>query len=753
MDSASRPRLLLRRLHRVMAGPGSGQERLDRVVQEIARNMVAEVCSVYLVRPGDRLELFSTQGLKQAAVHKTSLKVGEGLVGLIAERGVPLNLSEASEHPNYVYLPETGEEIYHSFMGVPIIRNALVVGVLIVQNEAQRHYTGEEVEAVQTVAMVLAELMGSGELVDPKELSGAGKDPYAPVTLQALTLADGIAAGVAVFHEPKIDIEHLVAEDIDAEQVRLADGIAQLREGLDRMLVASDMPLAGEHHDILETYKMFAYDRGWQERMVEAVESGLTAETAVERAQQDIRARMAQTRDPYLRERLGDLEDLSNRLIRIILGYSGEHAHQQLHEASIIIARAIGVAELLDYDREYLKGVVLEEGSPTAHVTIVARALGIPMLGRVPGLGDQLEDGDRVIVDGDLGRVCIRPTEDLDRAYGESLAGRQELAAEYAAQRDLPAVTKDGVAVKLYMNAGLLIDLASLDATNAAGIGLFRTEFQFMVSSTLPRMAAQTEIYGQVLAAAGDRPVVFRTLDIGGDKRVPFLPHVEEDNPALGWRAIRLALDRPALLRYQIRALLTAAIGYTLYVMFPMVADIGEFTAARDIVLAEVARMRKLGKNLPDDVKIGSMLEVPALAWQLDRLLEIADFLSIGTNDLMQFFFASDRGNPKLADRYDLLSPAALSFIHSVSAKCKEADVPVTLCGEMGSRPLEAMALIGLGLTRLSISPPSIGPVKMMLRNLDLGEFSAYLQPLLSSPEHSLRSILKAYAEERHIPI
>lgn len=753
MDSASRPRLLLRRLHRVMAGPGTGQERLDRVVGEIARNMVAEVCSVYLVRPGDRLELFSTQGLKQSAVHKTSLKVGEGLVGLIAERGVPLNLPEASEHPKYVYLPETGEEQYHSFMGVPIIRNGQVVGALIVQNETQRHYTGEEVEAVQTVAMVLAELMGSGELVDPKELSGAGKDPYAPVTLVAQTLADGIAAGVAVFHEPRIDIEHLVAEDIGAEQERLADGIELLREGLDRMLLDSDLASAGDHHDILETYKMFAYDRGWQERMVEAVNSGLTAEAAVERAQQDIRARMARTRDPYLKERLSDLEDLSNRLIRIILGYSGEHAHQQLHEPSIIIARAMGPAELLDYDRKFLKGVVLEEGSPTAHVTIVARALDIPMLGRVPGLADRLSDGDRVIVDGDLGRVCIRPSEDLDQVYSESLAGRQELAAEYAAQRDLPAVTKDGVEVTLYMNAGLLIDLASLEATNAAGIGLFRTEFQFMVASTLPRMEAQTEVYGQVLEAAGDRPVVFRTLDIGGDKRVPFLPHVEEDNPALGWRAIRLALDRPGLLRYQIRALLTAAAGRTLYVMFPMVAEIGEFIEAREIVEAEAARMRKLGRKMPVDVKIGSMLEVPALAWQLDRLLEITDFLSIGTNDLMQFFFASDRGNPKLADRYDLLSPAALSFIYSVSEKCKAANVPVTLCGEMGSRPLEAMALIGLGLTKLSISPPAIGPVKMMLRNLDLADFSRFLQPLLSSPEHSLRGILKAYAEERHIPI
>ncbi len=753
MDLASRPRLLLRRLHKVMAGRGDGEERLNRIVKEIAANMVAEVCSVYLMRANQVLELFATEGLKQEAVHKTSLKVGEGLVGLIAERGIPLNLSEASDHPKFKYLPETGEELYHSLLGVPILRGGRVVGVVVVQNAAARHYTAEEVEAMQTIAMVLAELLSSGDVIDRRELEGKTGDADAPVTLQGQKLAEGLAIGYAVFHEPKIEITRLVADDSDLETRRLRSAFERLRSQLDQMLAATDVATAGEHREILEAYKMFAYDEGWQSRILEAIESGLTAEAAVERQQQDIRERMAKTDDPYLKERLSDLEDLSNRLIRVVMGYSGKHAHQDLKRDSVIIARTMGPAELLDYDRKYLKGIVLEEGSPLAHVTIVARALSVPILGRTESALEKIEDGDCVVVDANDGRAIVRPTPEVEATYAASLRHQEELAAEYAASRDLPAITTDGVEVKLLMNAGLKIDLANLELTGAAGIGLFRTEFQFMVAAQLPRLEAQTRLYREVLEAAGDKPVVFRTLDIGGDKRVPFIQHDEEDNPALGWRAIRLALERPGLLRYQMRALLIAAKGRELNVMFPMVAEVSEFRRAREIVQFEINRMEKLGQQLPEKIRIGTMLEVPSLAWQMDALLEVTDFISIGTNDLMQFFFASDRSNPRLIDRYDLLAPPVLSFIHSVVKACDEAGVPVTLCGEMGGRPLEALALVGLGLRQLSISPPSLGPVRMMLRKANYAELGDWLLPRLNSPVHSLRDELKSFADEQSIPV
>jgi len=751
-DHVSQPRLLLRRLHSVMAGSGQPQDRLDRVVRVIAQNMVAEVCSIYLARAGGILELFATEGLKEEAVHQTRLRFGEGLVGLVAERGLPLNLSEAPQHPRFVYRPETGEDIYHSFLGVPILRTGKVVGVLVVQNVAPRRYKPEEVEALQTISMVIAELVGSGTLVDKEELSEDSTTTGQPVTLDGMSLAGGVGAGVAVFHQPQIHITRTVAEDVDAEKLRLEEAIAELRLRLEELIEHPDLAHGGEHREVLETYRMFAYDQGWQDKMREAVLSGLTAEAAVDRVQQENRARMSKIRDPYLKERISDFEDLATRLIRIIQGDTTDY-RTKLTEDSALIARTIGPAELMDYDRDFLKAIVLEEGSATSHVTIIARAMGIPVLGRVKGLLTHVEPGEQVIVDTGSEHVYIRPADDVVESYKATLELQEKLYAEYAAERELPAETVDGQRVTLFMNAGLLVDLPSLDTTGAEGIGLFRTEFQFMVSPALPRVDEQTKIYKAALEAAGDRPVVFRTLDIGGDKPAPFLPREEEENPAMGWRAIRIALDRPALLRYQLRALLYAAEGKTLHVMFPMIAEVAELRRCKAILQKEVDRLAKHGRKAPKAVKVGCMLEVPSLSWQLDTLLKEIDFLSIGTNDLMQFFFACDRGNPKLANRYDLLAPPVLAFLHMVIKACDNAGVPVTLCGEMGGRPIEAMALVALGLRRISISPTSVGPVKRMIRSVNLKQLRDFMLSNITSPEHSIRDSLLAFAQDHNIKL
>ena len=739
------PRALLRRLREIMAEAGSAQSRLDHVVRAVAANMVAEVCSLYLVRNG-ALELFSTEGLNPAAVHKTTLRLGEGLIGLIAQHARPLSIPDAQSHPNFAYRPETGEEIFSSLMGVPVLRGGRVVGVLAVQNRTRRQYAEDEIEAMQTIAMVLAEMAAA--LVSSVPGSAPAAAPGMPTRLAGLTLNEGLAIGHAVLHEPRVVVERHLADDPGKERERLDRAIVELRAQVDTLLEDTEAGPGGEPREILETYRMFAHDRGWIARLQEGVASGLTAEAAVERVQVESRARLGQVTDPYLRERLHDLEDLTNRLLRALAGRAGSAAFETLPPDAVVVARAMGPAELLDYDRAKLKALVLEDGSPTSHVAIVARALQIPVIGRIEGLLDKIDTGDVILVDGDNAQVFVRPAEDVQRAFRDNLAAREARFAQYAALRDVASATKDGERVSLIINAGLLIDLQHMAESGADGIGLYRTELHFMVRATLPDVEAQTRFYARALEQAGDKPVVFRTLDVGGDKVLPYLSrHEDEENPAMGWRAIRLSLDRPVLLRMQLRALLRAAAGRRLHVMFPMIAEVAEFVAARAVLDKEAGRMERLKQPMPAEIKAGTMLEVPSLAFQLPSLLPLVDFVSIGSNDLMQFLFASDRGSPRLANRYDLLSPAALKVLRSVVRACDEAHVPVSLCGEAAGRPLEAMALIGLGLRSLSMSSASIGPVKAMLRRLDARLLACRMDGWLDRPDHSLRPELLAFAQ------
>lgn len=753
--SVGGPRVLLRRLREVMAEPESAQKRLDKIVVLIAANMVAEVCSVYLMRPTQELELFATEGLKPTAVHKTRLRVGEGLVGDIAAHARPLNLADAQSHPGFAYRPETGEEIYKSLMGVPVLRSGRVVGVLVVQNRTKRNYTEEEVEALQTVAMVLAEVVAASDLINLSELDEPSLTRRRPFHIKGASFSEGIALGHAVLHEPRVHVAKLIAEDVDLELKRLEQSVYELRGSIDDMLETEDLSHAGEHREVLQAYRMFANDRGWLQRMSEAVRTGLTAEAAVERVQNDTRARLQRAADPYLRERLHDFDDLANRLLRQLTGVKLSSASGNLPNDAIVIARNMGPAELLDYDKERLRGLVLEEGAQNAHVTIVARALGIATVGRADAILDHIDQGDAIIVDGDMGEVYVRPSQDIIDSYSEKARFRARKQAQYQAIRHEPALTVDGERVNLFVNAGLQVDLRHLHESGAEGIGLFRTELQFMVASKLPSLKDQIDLYSAVLDEAGDKPTVFRTLDIGGDKMLPYMDMAafKEENPALGWRAIRIGLDRPALLRHQLRALLTAAAGRSLRIMFPMVAEVAEFKRARALVDKELARLAKFGKTPPADLQIGTMLEVPSLVWQLDTLLPLVDFVSVGSNDLLQFLFASDRGNPRVASRYDLLSPAVLSFLRFIVLKCRAHNVPVTLCGEMSGKPLEAMALIGVGFRRISMSPAAIGPVKMMTRSLKVGDLESYMEGLYGLPDSTLRDKLAAFATEHAVAV
>lgn len=755
LAAAASAREILTRLHDVMARRLPAQSKLNAVVEIIGTALDSEVCSIYLLREGV-LELFATRGLAQEAVHVTKLGLGEGLVGTIAANVETLNLAEAATHPDFAYRPETGEDRFHSFAGVPIIRRERAVGVLAVQHVEPRRYADVEIEALQTVAMVLSELIANAGLIDSAGAASTRPQATGATRAGGFRLVEGMAQGLAVFHQPRVVIEHTVAEDIEAERHRVYAAFDKMREQIDRMASQAEFGVGGEHDEVLQTYKMFAYDEGWSRRINEAIDSGLTAEAAIERVQQRTRQRMREIDDPLLRDRMHDLEDLSNRLLRIVSGQLGTAAQLGLRQDSILIARNLGPAELLEYDRRRLKGVVLEEGSLTAHVTIVARAMGVPVLGRVRNVRQLVAEGDMLLLDVSEESLFVRPTAAMQEAFSAKFALSQKRRAAFAALKGELPVTRDGHRVTLMVNAGLRDDVSALDLTGADGIGLFRTEFQFLVSATLPQREAQRRLYKDVLDSAGDRPVTFRTVDIGGDKALPYLNHDaegDEENPAMGWRALRLALDRDGLMKAQARALIEAAAGRTLNIMFPMVSEPWEFDAARALFEAQRAWLAARGRKMPAEIRYGAMLEVPALAEVLDLLLPRLDFLSIGTNDLTQFLFAADRAHPKLALRYDWLSPSILRFVKRVAAQAHAAGVPVAVCGEMGGRPLEAMALIGLGVDRLSITPAAVGPVKAMIRSLDRGALQSMLDAELATPMVPLRDVLAAWATEHHVEL
>jgi phosphotransferase system enzyme I (PtsP) len=738
-------RRLLARLRDLMAGSGTAQDRLDKIVRLIAAEMVAEVCSCYLMRAGEVLELFATVGLNPEAVHKTRLRIGEGIVGDIAAHARALALANAPSHPNFVYRPETGEDPYQSLCGVPLIRNGRVRGVLVIQNRQRRNYVDDEIETLETIAMVVAEMVTSAELVNPQEIASGSDAGLLPQRISGSPLNGGLAMGHAVLHQPRLTLREIVAEDPEAEVERLRVGVASMQRAIDDLVVVSQTSGAGEHVDILESYRMFAQDRGWLLRIREAILQGLSAEAAVERVQNETRLRMGQMADPYMRERLHDFDDLTNRLLKHLAGKSADTVIS-LPDDAILVARSLGPAELLDYAGGKLKALVLEEGSATSHVAIVARGLEIPLVTRCARALQLIEPLDPLIVDGTNGQVFIRPSDDIIESFNRAIRLSAERRQLYNDVRDLPAVTEDGEAVSIMINASLLIELPQLDSTGAEGVGLYRTEIPFMIRADYPDVEQQAELYASILDQANGRPVTFRTLDVGGDKTLPYFPEYKEENPAMGWRAIRIGLDRPAMLRMQLRSMIRAAAGRELRVMFPLIAEVSELDAARSLLDRELDRARAEQRTLPRQVRVGVMLEVPSLLWQFDALLKSVDFISLGTNDLLQYFYAADRNNPRIENRYDVLSPGFLSALLSLFERCKAARVPVCVCGEMASRPLEAMALVALGARTLSVTPQAVGGIKAVVRSLNARRVATFLAPLVKSRDHSLRDKLRDYA-------
>ncbi len=739
------PRRLLSRLRDLRARAAAP---LPELVRLVAAELVSEVCSIYVQRPGDILELAATEGLNPSAVGTTRLRVGEGIVGLCAATAAVMNLPDAQNHPAFAYRPETGEDPFASLIAVPVRRSGRTLGVLVVQNRQPRHFNDQEVDDLETVAMLLAELLPA---IGAAEGTTEGLGATVPRVFAGISLMTGIAIGPVVLHATRRTGIKLLADDPDAELVRLHEAAERMQRGLDT-LIADVSPSgrsaeASASREVLEAYRLVAADAGWLRRVGDVIRGGLTAEAAVQRVAGEMHDRMRRIPDAYLRERLADMEDLANRLLTTL---TGDEPRGEIPPGAILLARRLGPAELLDWHAAGIAGVAVEEASPAGHAAILARALDIPAVGATRGMLDTAEPGDIAVIDGDEGQLVLRPDTDVRNAYSRALEAKGQRYARWASLIGKPAVTADGTGLKLMLNVGLSMELPQLDRTGADGIGLFRTEIAMMARGAIADVAEQAAIYARALDEAGERPVLFRTLDLGADKMLPGTV-VEEENPAMGWRSLRVGLDRPALLRRQLRALLLAAGGRPLSVMFPMVATVGEFRIAKNLLQAEAKRVRPT----PERLTIGTMLEIPALMWQLPELLKEADFISVGSNDLMQFMFAADRGTPSLYERYDLLSQPMLDLLDQLVSAAQSAGVPVSLCGEAASRPIEAMTLAALGITSLSMPASGILPVKALLAEVDLSAF----RPVLSAIRRggmsagSLRDPIVSWAREHGLPV
>ncbi|AXI51721.1 MAG: phosphoenolpyruvate--protein phosphotransferase [Roseobacter sp.] len=732
-------RKLLGRLRDAMASDDAGQARLDKITHLIASSMGCEVCSIYLFRDEDTLELCATEGLKADAVHETRMKMGEGLVGRVAKRKRIINTPNAPQAPGFRFMPETGEELYSSFLGIPVQRLGEMLGVLVVQSKAAREFSADEVYALEVVAMVLAEMTELGAFVGEGAAMSARHSQA--VLIRGTVAQEGVAEGHVWLHEPRVVVSKLVADDPASETARLNEAVDDLRVSVDQM-----MAMAGGDKDqqqVLEAYRMFANSKGWLRRMEEDIGRGLSAEAAVEKEQSLARARMGQAADAYLRERLSDLDDLSNRLLRILTG-QGSNTGAEMPTDPILVARNIGPAELLEYGRS-LRGIVLEGGSVGSHAAIVARALAIPLIVHASRVTNDALNGDRIMVDGEQGVVHLRPEETVASAFRDKIAMQAEAQERYASIRDKPAITKCGTRVGLHMNAGLMADLPSLDGSGAEGVGLFRTELQFLVRSQMPKRSELSALYSRVLDAASGKRVVFRTLDIGSDKVLPYMKPNDEPNPALGWRAIRVGLDKPGMMRMQLQALIRAANGRPLSVMFPFVAQFEEYRAARAEMDKTLAREARLGHVLPSQIEVGAMLETPSLAFAPTKFFEEVEFLSIGGNDLKQFFFAADRENELVRRRYDTLNVSFLTFLENIVDRCRETGTPLSFCGEDAGRPIEALCFAAIGITTLSMRPASIGPVKSMLHRSDLGEIREVIHAARDRGDQSVRPAVMEY--------
>jgi len=738
---------LLRRISEIMTKSQTLPTRLNLALKTISQDMGAETAILYLLTPDRYLEVYAMYDSALLGHRKVSFRVGEGVVGFIAAIGKSVVCDNISRHPNFLYRPGIADHVNLALLGVPLISPKGVLGVLSLQNPPSKPFEEWREKALLEVGNFFAQLteLERFPTLDREQGTISGMQ-----MLQGVSFNSGLSTGTAVVHQPYSWKETDFSLSTKDESLRFKTAIRNMTDSIDR-LVASTPSQEKETQEILASYRMIASDRGWIRKIQEYIQKGFAAEAAVQRVRRHTRERFAQMGDQFLKARLSDFEDLANRLLKHLSGQ--ESVLEDLPEATILVAHNLGPAELLDYDRRLIKGLVLEEGVHTAHVAIIARALDIPVVGRVPLLLTHVESGDKLIVDGEQGTVCVNPDSNAFQQARKNITHLKKHQVLSQELRHKPCQTLESIPISLTLNAGLPIDLHHMEDVPFEGVGLYRTEIPFMIRSSFPDVNVQTEFYKDVIEQAKDHPITFRTLDIGGDKVVPYMWRIQDENPVLGWRAIRVALDKPAILRQQVRALIRANADRALRLLFPMISDITEYRHARHHVEQEWARAQQTQTPLPSSLSYGVMIEVPSIVDQLDTLLSEVDFISLGTNDLFQFFYACDRTNPSVSNRYDVLSTSFLRYLYKIRLTCEAAHVPLSVCGEMASKPIEALALLAIGYRSLSISGPSAGIVKKMIVSLPLKKAEAFVLEALETYSPSIRPALLAFAKRHHVDV
>ena len=717
-----------------LAAKSSMPEKIRKVLKFLADSLKMDGALLYATADENYLELVEAY---QAVGYKSNIRYEEGAIGCCAAAKVTTI--------------KVDEQQKSSLISIPVTRLHITIGAVVLIKHNTAGFDDVQTEEAETLCLPLTDLLSSRAFEDYKNRLVREKGIVMREALHGVSMNKGYGVGKAILHYRQRELVNIFADNVELEQSKLAEGRRKMVEYIDKKIAQAESYM-GNTTEIMEAYRLFALDKGWYKKISADIAKGYTAEAAVEHVYEDMWSKLSATSDPYIKEKLYDLRDVSDRL-RAFIGGDIEREFVSGDEDIVVIAQSMGPADLMDYNYTQIKALVIEECSPTMHVVIVAKALNIPVVAKIYGVLKEVKAGETVAVNGDEGTLYPNPSESLITEYQKKSVGLQKVFEELESLSLHPTKTKDDIKINLALNYGLDLDYDYIKPTHCDGIGLYRTEIMFMSADKMPDVETQRKQYARLYEALGSKKIILRSLDVGSDKFLPYWGEIKEDNPAIGWRSIRITLDRRSILRQQIRAMLRAAADKELNVMFPMISTCEEFLEAKETLMLEYEREKQRGRPTAAKVNVGIMIEVPSLLFQLDEILQQVDFISVGTNDLYQFVFACDRGNPRLTARYDVLSAPFLKLMKMIVDKAGQYKVYCSVCGEMASNPLEAMALIGLGYRNLSVSGAAYANVKKMIMSMKNEDVADYVRSLLKSAKTSIRPQLLAYAYDHAIAI
>lgn len=726
------------------------QQSLESIVRVVGERMDTEVCSLYIHEPSaNRLTLWATEGLNKASIGKVHMSFDEGLTGLVLQRLEPVMVVDAMAHPRYKYFPETGEERYHSFLGVPVVERKKPLGVLIVQTLRRRRFGGDELRLMKAIASQVASIIVQLRLSESLENKEKERNEYRQrmisaiqqlrayekrqdvdqqareerpraARLVAVPAAPGFGIGRAHVLRPLVtfdQIGELRSDNPGAEWERFQEALRCSLAEVDGLKSRMSDRVPEVDSSLFETHRMMLEDKSFLEKIRTFIDDGFAAETALQFTVDEYVGAFGRMSDRYLRERATDVRDIGHRLLRNLLGV--EEQTRELPDGGILVAEELTLSDLAAIEPQRLSGIALATGGATSHATILAKSFEIPTVVGVDSLLESVEENDLLIIDGNSGAVYVRPSKDVLAEYERLDREYRAFNLELESLHDLPAETVDGHRVALEANIGLMGDLGFAHRHGAEGVGLYRTEFPFLTYRDFPDEEEQLRLYRKVIAALGAKPITLRTLDLGADKYPSYLRLGKEENPFLGWRSIRISLELPDLFKVQLRAILRASVHGKVRLLLPMISSLEEVWRAKELLEEAKRELRQAGIGFDENMPVGTMVEVPSAVLQADELAREVDFLSLGTNDLIQYLLAVDRNNRKVAPLYEPLHPAVLRAIAATVRAAKKAEKPLGICGEMAADPVCALVLIGLGIDQLSMGSFFIPSIKRLVRSVE----------------------------------